>query len=147
MMYQKGQIQVSRGGSFQRIAGCRQIRTKRGWIEVSSQRDKKGDAVDPLTICRVTDVNAFCHAVLTGQPARLFSISQTELIQFDGQRVTVCLGADRRLIPLARGTKTQKVIVRKDLIGNDSDEHGGYRMLYRTGSEKTPAVKIYWTTQ
>ena len=143
-MYQKGTHQVSRGGSFQRIAGARYVRTKRGWINVSSQRDERGQIIDPASICNVKDVNTFCHSLLTGQPAILYSVARAELIRYDGTHITVGVGADRMLIPLNRAFKTQKLKVRNDLIGNEPDKDGGFRLLYRTGATKTPAVRIYW---
>lgn len=143
--YKYGHKQVARGGSFIRVENARFVRTRGGsWLPVSSQRDIYGTFVDPRAICSAKVVNEFCHAIMTGNDAKLYSINGDLLLEYEQNHLLAGLGGGREVIPLQFAKRTISIKVRTDLIGNEADEYGAYRLLYRNGSEHTPAVKIYW---
>lgn len=142
--YQYGKPQRSRGGSFQRIENARYVRTRKGWYCVSVQRDNHGQRVDDLAICSVKAVNDFCHAILTGADAQLISIAGEPIAEYVQQHLVAGVGGGREAVPLAYAKTKISIRVRTDLIGSESDENGAYRLLYRNGATKTPALKIYW---
>jgi len=142
--YRYGVKQVARGGSFVRVEGARYVKSRKGWLQVSSQRDLHGAQIDTRAICSAHAINAFCRAIMTGESAELHSINGDLIAKYADEHLSVGIGGGREAVPYMFAKTKICIKVRTDLFGNEGDEYGQYRLLYRNGSEHTPAVKIYW---
>lgn len=134
--------------NYKQIGQHRRIWTGSYWLDVSEQRDKKGGIIDKDTIVDVVTLNDFISCIMHGVPKTLVSISDHKLIKFDGaDKISVGLDESRRIIPydIAEQKGSVRTIrIRTDQVTNLSDSYGQFRQLYRAGSNKTPAVNIYW---
>lgn len=141
--YHPGEQQVSRNGNFARIGNNRAVRTGRGWIIVSQQKDAYGVVQDARVHITLANVSAFNHAVFIGQPAELVSIAGDVIAVFDGDKVNVAIGHDRQVVR----TGDVRVSVRVSHVGIvDYDANGrtGYMAYYRANAKRTPAFKIFF---